>query len=250
MRRALALLTVLLLSVGASGQTADHLKCYKVKDPQAKATYTADLELPDGAEGIVEPGCTIKVPALMACVAAIKANISPTPPGSGGAGTSNSFLCYKVKCPKVVPPALTGSDQFGSRTLQGKTGSKLVCAPLTGPSTTTTSTSTTTSTTLQGTCSTTGTTCTSDADCGIPGACEPFGLPLCVVTCTTNADCPPPLFCFYASEWGGKGICDGCADDPSNCPIYMTCHRNTCEQTTHPECAGPGSCTIQDRCVF
>ena len=60
-------------------QVPDHLNCYKIKDPQAKATYTADLG------GLVaEPGCTIKVPAKLACVPATKTNVAPTPPGTGG----------------------------------------------------------------------------------------------------------------------------------------------------------------------
>src|SRR6266851_3438655 len=93
----------------ASAQLPDHLKCYKVKDPQAKVTYTADLG------GLVaEPGCTIKVPAVMACVPATKTNVTPSPPGGGGTGTPNSFLCYKVKCPTTTLPTLNGTDQFGS----------------------------------------------------------------------------------------------------------------------------------------
>jgi hypothetical protein len=103
---------------------ADHLKCYKVKDPQAKATYTADLG------GLVaEPSCTIKVPAIMACVPATKTNVTPPPPGGGPSGTPNSFFCYKVKCPKATFPTLPGADQFGSRTVTPKTVS-LLCAPV------------------------------------------------------------------------------------------------------------------------
>jgi hypothetical protein len=41
----------------APAQIADHLRCYKVKDPQGKTSYTADL---DGV------GCTIKLPAKIA----------------------------------------------------------------------------------------------------------------------------------------------------------------------------------------
>ncbi len=111
---------------------ADHLECYKVKDPQAKKTYTADLG------GLAaEPGCKIGVPAQMACVPATKTNVTPTPPGGGGTGTPNSFFCYKVKCPKATLPTLAGTDQFGSRTIIPKTAS-LLCAPLAGPPTTTT----------------------------------------------------------------------------------------------------------------
>jgi hypothetical protein len=140
--RLAALVAALVLAARASAQpVADHLACYKIKDPQAKTTYTADLG------GLVaEPGCTIKVPAVLACVPATKANVTPTPPGGGGTGTPNSFFCYKVKCPKATPPTLTGTDQFGNRTVT-PSGAKILCAPLAGPPTTTTTTATTTSTT-------------------------------------------------------------------------------------------------------
>ncbi len=120
---------------------ADHLKCYKVMDPQTKTTYTADLG------GLVaEPGCNIKVPAVMACVPATKTITGPSmPPGGGGSGTPNSFFCYKVKCPTTTLPTLNGTDQFGSRTVM-PSAAKLLCAPLAGPPTTTTTTSTTTTT--------------------------------------------------------------------------------------------------------
>ena len=124
----------------ALGQVPDHLKCYKIKDSLPKTTYTADLG------GLVaEPGCTIKVPATMACVPATKTNVVPAPPGGGGTGTPNSFFCYKVKCPKATLPPLAGTDQFGTRTVT-PSKAKLLCAPLAGASTTTTSTSTTTTT--------------------------------------------------------------------------------------------------------
>src|SRR6266849_5606522 len=110
-------------------QVPDHLKCYKVKDPQKKAKYTADLDVVSGtAGGISEPGCAIKVPAVTACVPTVKTNIAPIPPGIPDQGTPNSFFCYKVKCPPVVHPALSGTDQFGSRTVEVKTGSRLLCA--------------------------------------------------------------------------------------------------------------------------
>src|SRR5215470_3535693 len=104
-------LLALQLSVLAGAQpVADHLKCYKVRDPQAKASYTADLG------GLVaEPGCTIKVPATLACVPATKANLSPPAQGTGATGTPNAFGCYKVHCPKAALPALQLNDQFGSR---------------------------------------------------------------------------------------------------------------------------------------
>src|SRR5713101_3450419 len=124
----LAALCLTWVAPGAAQPVADHLKCYKVRDPQAKILYTADLG------GLVaEPGCKIKVPAAMACVPSTKTIIGPpTPPGGGGTGTPNSFFCYKVKCPKATLPTLTGADQFGSRTVTPSTA-KLLCAPLAAP---------------------------------------------------------------------------------------------------------------------
>jgi len=139
-------LAALCLTWAASGwaQNADHLKCYNIKDPQAKTTYTADLNgLAPG------PGCVIKMPAKLACVPSTKTNVQPPPPGGGGTGTPNSFFCYKVKCPKAVLPPLPGADQFGSRTVTPG-AAKLLCAPVQGPPTTTiTTTSSTTTTTLR-----------------------------------------------------------------------------------------------------
>jgi hypothetical protein len=131
MNRALSAvgLTALCLAwvASAAAQPTDHLACYKIKDSQAKATYTANVG------GLAaEPGCIIKVPATMACVPATKTNVQPMPPGGGGTGTPNSFFCYKVKCPKATLPTLAGADQFGSRTVTPKTTS-LLCAPLAGP---------------------------------------------------------------------------------------------------------------------
>jgi Protein of unknown function (DUF1566) len=140
MRRLVAVLAVLLSVAGAHAQS-DHLACYKVRDSQAKAKYTADI---DGL--VLQPRCVVKVPAAMACVPATKSNVTPTPPGGGGTGTPNPFLCYKMRCPKTTLPTLAGSDQFGSRTVT-PSAAKLVCAPLAGPSTTTTTTTSTTTTT-------------------------------------------------------------------------------------------------------
>ena len=102
---------------------ADHLQCYKVKDPAPKAAYTADLGGLTAA-----PGCMIKVPAVMACVPTTKTNVQPAPPGGGGTGTPNTFGCYKVKCPKAALPPIQLNDQFGSRMVV-PSASKVLCAP-------------------------------------------------------------------------------------------------------------------------
>src|SRR5881628_1615994 len=122
--RQLVALVVLKLALPAGAQpVGDHLKCYKVRDPQVKAAYSADLG------GLVaEPGCTINVPAIMACVPSSKTNVTPEPPGTGGSGTPNAFGCYKIKCPKVTLPAIPLNDQFGTRDVT-PSKPRLLCAP-------------------------------------------------------------------------------------------------------------------------
>lgn len=113
----------------------DHLECYKIKDPQARMAYTADLE------GLTpETGCRVKVPAKIVCVPTPKTvTSSPPPPGGGATGVPNTFLCYSVKCPKNIPPTFDVQDQFGSRTVVPRQ-SKLLCAPAVRPEPTTTTT--------------------------------------------------------------------------------------------------------------
>lgn len=202
---------------------ADHLQCYKAKDPQAKATYTADV-----AGLVLEPGCRVKVPAKLTCVPAAKTNVVPPPPGGGGSGTPNGFNCYQVKCPRAALPAVATQDQFGARTVTPGPA-KMLCAPFVAPTTTTTST---TSTTLAPTCAPAGTigcgqpcagTCRcmgpgtttfcSGVHCGSPEkACvdvtAPAGAP-----CSFDGACPPGQACIAASPptcsstVGGPGRC-------------------------------------------
>jgi len=76
---------------GAGAQPiADHLKCYKVKDSQAKATYTAHLTgLTD------EPGCLVKVPGTLLCVDTTKTDVTPVPPGGADdSGPAGRFMCH------------------------------------------------------------------------------------------------------------------------------------------------------------
>ena len=180
----------------ALAQVPDHLKCYKINDPQAKTKYTADLG------GLVsESGCTIKVPAITACVPATKTNITPPPPGTGGTGTPNAFGCYKVKCPKATLPPLTLNDQFGSRVVT-PSAPKLLCAPVAPPTTTTTTTSTTTTTlppcpnegSSCGTCGRYGTCVT---HCGVGGlvCLNGAGIACGNIGCASDASCLAGTFC-------------------------------------------------------
>ncbi len=211
-----ALLTTLFLGFSATTAgaqaVADHLKCYKVKDPQAKVPYTADLG------GLVaEPGCTIKVPAVMVCVPATKTNVNPTPPGGGATGTPNAFGCYKIKCPKTTLPALQLNDQFGSRSVT-PSAPKLLCAPAAPPTTTTTTTTTgsTTSTTAP-TCANGGIACGSPCGRACTGVC--FGAsssscsyvhcgsaaPVCVAFNLGSTPCSSDAGCAAGEVCAGNG---------------------------------------------
>jgi hypothetical protein len=182
------------LPILAFAQPADHLKCYKVKDPQPKAFYTADLG------GLVaEPGCTIKVPALMACVPATKTNVAPAPPGTGGSGAPGAFGCYKVKCPKADLPAIALNDQFGSRTVTPK-APRMLCAPV-APTTTT---STTIPCKAQGeSCSFSG---TADSEC-CSGCCD-AGNAKCSGP-TAPCSCSMSCFAEYCQACTGTNACFG-----------------------------------------
>src|SRR5262245_58154055 len=95
----MAMVPALLLPSAPRAQVPDHLKCYKIKESAKKVTYTADLG------GLApEPGCQVKVPGKLLCVETTKTNVSPTPPGAPAGQAAGQFLCYKVKCPKGVPP--------------------------------------------------------------------------------------------------------------------------------------------------
>jgi hypothetical protein len=226
-----------LLALGTSADTqpvADHLQCYKITDPQAKGTYTADVG------GLVaEPGCTIKVPAVVGCVPATKTNVTPTPPGGGAVGTPNSFFCYKTKCPKAVLPKIAGQDQFGTRTVTPG-AAKLLCAPVT---LSTTPTSTTTSTTIP--CSPP---CGTGMCCG--GVCtdttnDPSNCGSCGHQCLAGETCvgsqctcsPPNTFCGTQCNLRACS-CSDLLTDSSNCgfcgnacPVGTDCQGGTCVKT-------------------
>ena len=64
------LVVALLLAAVSNAAVPDHLTCYKVRDAQQGAKYTADL-----AGLAAEPGCSIHVPARIACVPSTKTNV-------------------------------------------------------------------------------------------------------------------------------------------------------------------------------
>jgi hypothetical protein len=132
----LGVATATLFAAAPAGAAFDHLQCFKIKDNAAAATYTADIDPSDLTFAALPASCTIKVPAKLLCVDAEKTNVSPTPPGAADGVTTQPYLCYKAKCTKVQPTASV-ADQFGLHSIQVKS-TKMVCAPIPPPSTTTT----------------------------------------------------------------------------------------------------------------
>ena len=179
-----------LFAAPTAAQVPDHLKCYKVKDPQEKSVYTADL---GGLQA--EPGCVIRVPGKLLCVETTKTNVTPTPPGVDDTGAAGRFLCYKVKCPKATPPAVPWTDQFGTRSLTPGVA-KVLCAPEIVPATTTTSSTTTTTEPTRCCQNTTVTTSCADIPASQTGRCG-FGATLAPVgaVCDASGSCQTPKCC-------------------------------------------------------
>jgi hypothetical protein len=135
---ALFLVSALVGTARAAG--ADHLQCYRIKDP-VKLRAVVDLDSPQFG---LAPGCRVSQ-ARWFCVPAAKtvqeANV-PILPVDGAAQTDDR-ICYKVKCPQPSPPDQQVTDQFGTRVLARLTSS-ILCTPAhkgptTLPPTTTTS---------------------------------------------------------------------------------------------------------------
>ncbi len=109
------------LSQAQVGNPFDHLKCYKIKDPQLKVQYTADLVPLQIPPFNIEPGCVLKVPAKLFCIPVQKTNVQPNPPGAVNGTTAQDYLLYKIKCPNIAVVKggmpLPVTDQFGARTI-------------------------------------------------------------------------------------------------------------------------------------
>jgi hypothetical protein len=194
-----AMLGLLALGAGpafAIPAVSDHLKCFKIRDAQFKASYTADLG------GITnDQGCLIKVPGQLLCVAATKTNITPAPPGGTGPA-AHRYVCYKAKCPKNAGPGtIQWLDQFGNRPVVAAAQPNLLCAPEAGTAPSCTGTGTACGSCAGGgvcvpdvagggVCAATtgglGGVCTQDSDCGAGHAC--VGIPGSGNHCVT--DCP------------------------------------------------------------
>ncbi len=198
---------------------ADHLQCYKIQDALAKGVYTADIT-PDDLAFPASAGCTIKVPAKLLCIDAVKSNVSPVPPGAAPGAAAQKYLCYKAKCPKNQPTA-TLDDQFGTHAVAVKTTS-LLCAPVPAAAPSCTDN-------VQNGDET-------DVDCG--GSCGDCALG---EGCIVDSDC--------ASAYCSAGVC---ATPPSSCSDLtqngsetdVDCGGGLCPPcTTGQGCAAGSDCT-------
>ena len=221
------LLTILaagsLLLTFSTNVPAEDLRCSKIKDPQAKTKYVANIR------GItVDEGCTIKVPATMVCVPATTSTPVPAPPGSASSSTSNGFACYQTKCPKKKGqkdlPNVRVDDQYGDRSVTPKP-SNLLCVPVDTPI----------FTCGQG----------SFPQCG--GTCP--GDQVCVGTDTREES---GGVCLGTSKCGCVDPEVACGDAP--CPSRV-CHDYSCPvDLIFPQCVNcqrpGGSCTTSGNCCF
>jgi hypothetical protein len=135
----------------AVAQTYDHLQCFKVRDTRTFSSAEVDLDAMLAEFGL--QACSIKGRAKKLCVPAEK-TVTSIEDGSVIPSTSEELgalrLCYKLRCPASTAPAMTVSDQFGSRSVDSFKAVEL-CTPANEgppPTVTTTTSTTTTSTTL------------------------------------------------------------------------------------------------------
>ncbi len=120
---------VLLGSPLASAQPADHLQCFKIKDPiKLKGVVALDAR-----EYGLDPACKISK-ARMICIGAEKTLIEAFDrkerifPLLLGGPEADTRVCYKVKCPRRKLPNPLVADQFGERTLE-KLKTSMLCTP-------------------------------------------------------------------------------------------------------------------------
>ncbi|HYC56288.1 MAG TPA: hypothetical protein VEL28_15235 [Candidatus Binatia bacterium] len=194
MRRTAAAVFVssLMTSSAFAGRPFDHLQCFKIKDDVDKTKYTATITPGDAAFAEAE-GCTIKSPAKLLCVEAVKDDVEPDPPGAPSGRQAQPYLCYKTKCPAAAAD-VTALDQFGVHGVTvKKTG--FVCAPATiDPTSTTTTLPPTTTTLLEPECVAASDCPGTDTDCSVRtctgGECGfDFASPGTATSSQTPGDC-------------------------------------------------------------
>jgi hypothetical protein len=108
----------------------DHLKCYKVKDPN-KLSGVVDLTSPQFG---LEPGCKISktrkfcVPVKKAVTSAFLNGAQITPAPVSGQNLIDDYVCYKILCKTPPPTSAKVEDQFSTRTFT-KFKAMEVCVP-------------------------------------------------------------------------------------------------------------------------
>jgi len=96
----------------------DHLKCYKVKDPN-KLKGIVDLTSPQFG---VEPNCKIVrttkfcVPVKKAVTSASVNGTAITPSPVAGQNLIDDYVCYIIVCKTPPPASAKVQDQFSTRT--------------------------------------------------------------------------------------------------------------------------------------
>ena len=96
----------------------DHLKCYKIKDPN-KLKGIVDLTSPQFG---VEPACKISktvtfcVPVKKAVTSASVNGTAITPSPIAGQNLVDDYVCYHIVCQTPPPASAKVQDQFSTRT--------------------------------------------------------------------------------------------------------------------------------------
>jgi hypothetical protein len=134
-----------LIALAAAARAADHLKCYKVKDPlslKGPKPSWLDLsgEFPTESCSIVGGFRLFCVPVTKTVTGQLQRKFSPpggafqdfTPAPVAGQDLTEDTLCYQIKCTDKAPsppnPSLQVFDQFGCRTVT-KLQPYLLCGP-------------------------------------------------------------------------------------------------------------------------
>ncbi len=108
----------------------DHLKCYKIKDPN-KLSGKVDLNSPQFG---LEPGCRIAktkrfcVPVKKTVISASVNGTVITPSPVAGQNLVDDYVCYTIICATTPPASAKVQDQFSTRTFTKFKASE-VCVP-------------------------------------------------------------------------------------------------------------------------
>lgn len=237
-----------LLKLCESGDCADHLKCYEIKDP-LKLNGTVDIETQQFG---LEPGCKIKETKYF-CAPAEKGEVKDKKGrrldllNVPSLQIFTDFICYKIECPGFSSedddnddedsadqfiPNQDVTDQFRSREISNFKPS-LLCAPAVKVD------------------------CTTNVDCDDGNECTDD-------TCNTSTDhcMNPPTSCDDGDSCNGQETCDpveGCLPGtPKDCDDNNDCTDDSCDPTSG-ECSSVNNntntcddgniCTAGDKCI-